>query len=829
MITFAGNNPYIIQKLMKKLLLTLAMTSLIAGTAAADIVIDGKSYVADTLVHKQVGPGVVHTIVRLPEIPINAYLLETDLTNKYVKAEAMVGNDTLGSVELLSKNASRMRERGLKPIGGCNGNFWCWPASNELDKSYMFQSPYGGCVRNNVTFVNTNEIINIWQWYDWAGVAGVDENGRAHIGNLFWTGAVSSSKFSGVTLTCINRRNITNQVVLWNEGFGRTREFENDWVDEYNRGNNSSDNYYLVFKDNQEWRTNADVKFTVAKIVKGADRQTLGQYDACITANGNQKETLAALEVGDEVVINNGWENRSTGEKPHISQLIEGNGMVMMNGQLTSRNTDDSYDAQVYSRNCIGTNAEGTKLYQLVIDKATHPQWGVSAGSTTSTMCQILKNLCPDVTDVSNLDAGGSAQMMIDCKIINKTTENSPRAVQNGMFVMSVSPDDDQIARIAFEDHRIEMPVYSTYTPVILGYNQYGELIDQNVQGVTISMPAELGSAEGDCITASGNTIAGIITAEYNGLKTTVIQKNLPADIAISIRPTITIDNRTANIPVTAIVNNEEFQYDPTHLNWAIGDENVAKVVDGQLTGLNSGKTTLECSVGEFTDKVDVDVQISDEEYYNAEWNGWTSKGSGAKNFSLSETGVLSYDYSSARNPYVQISKDELLYSLPDSIGLIFNSTQPIASVRLDVKYPGGKSAQTIKPEEGATFATGVDHRVKFDFDKIGGTASITTYPVTISTIYFSLGTASSGNYAINLKSLYAHYPYFTGGVTDVKEDGKTVSVTAENGIIDVIGAKSVQIYDIAGRKISSTNTAKVANGIYIVIADGKSHKIAVK
>ena len=72
MITFAGNNPYIIQKLMKKLLLTLAMTSLIAGTAAADIVIDGKSYVADTLVHKQVGPGVVHTIVRLPDIPINA-------------------------------------------------------------------------------------------------------------------------------------------------------------------------------------------------------------------------------------------------------------------------------------------------------------------------------------------------------------------------------------------------------------------------------------------------------------------------------------------------------------------------------------------------------------------------------------------------------------------------------------------------------------------------------------------------------------------------------------------------------------------------------------
>ena len=796
---------------------------------SADIVIDGKSYKADTLVHKQVGPGVVHSVIRLPEIPINAYLLETDLTNKYVKAEAMVGNDTLGSVELLSNNARRMRERGLKPIGGANGNFWCWPASGELDKSYMFQSPYGGCVRNNVTFVNTNEIINIWQWHDWAGVAGVDENGRAHIGNLCWAGTVKSSKFNDQVITCVNRRSLPDQIVLWNEGFGRNREFENNWADQNNRGTNNSDNYYLTFKEGFSWRTNADICFTVSKIVKGADRQTLGQYDACITATGNTKATLDALAEGDEIIVNNGWYNRITNEKPNISQLIEGNGMVMMNGQLTGRNTDDSYDAQVYSRNCIGTNADGTKLYQLVIDKATHPQWGTSAGSTTATMCQILKNLCPDVTDVSNLDAGGSAQMMIDCKIVNKTTENTPRAVNNGMFVLSVAPDDNEIASIAFEDHRIELPVYSTYTPVILAYNKYGELIDQNLQGVTITMPAELGTADGDCITASGNVTAGVITASFNGIETTVIQKNLPADIKISIRPTITIDNRTANIPVTAIVNNEEFQYDPTHLNWSVDDESIASVKDGQLTGLKTGKTTLKCTVGDFTDEVAVDVQISENDYYNVPFTGWATKGSGAKNIALSEDGILSYNFSSARTPYVQMTKEETLFSLPDTIGIVFNSTQPISSVRLDVKHPGGKSAQTIKPEEGETFAAGTDHRLKVDFDKFGGTANITSYPVTISCVYFSLGSAASGSHSINIKSLYAHYPYSTGGIQDIDADNDNTIITTDNGKINVSGAASVKIYDITGRLISTKSTESVASGIYIVIADGKSHKIAVK
>ena len=55
---------------MKKnfVLLFLAFIALCVVPARADIVIDGAAYHADTLVHRQVGPGIINTIVRFLNI-----------------------------------------------------------------------------------------------------------------------------------------------------------------------------------------------------------------------------------------------------------------------------------------------------------------------------------------------------------------------------------------------------------------------------------------------------------------------------------------------------------------------------------------------------------------------------------------------------------------------------------------------------------------------------------------------------------------------------------------------------------------------------------------
>jgi hypothetical protein len=66
----------------------------------------------------------------------------------------------------------------------------------------------------------------------------------------------------------------------------------------------------------------------------------------------------------------------------------------------------------IYSRTAYGCDATGKHLYMIVIDKSTSRYYGASSGCSTTVMCQILKDLYPDVTEIINMDAGGSAQMM---------------------------------------------------------------------------------------------------------------------------------------------------------------------------------------------------------------------------------------------------------------------------------------------------------------------------------------------------------------------------------------------------------------------------------
>ena len=57
----------------------VACAILFSLQARADFVIDGTTYAVDTLVHRQVGPGMVNTIVRIPGYPLNVYVMEVKL------------------------------------------------------------------------------------------------------------------------------------------------------------------------------------------------------------------------------------------------------------------------------------------------------------------------------------------------------------------------------------------------------------------------------------------------------------------------------------------------------------------------------------------------------------------------------------------------------------------------------------------------------------------------------------------------------------------------------------------------------------------------------
>ena len=775
-------------------------------SSQGQIEINGSQYAVDTIIHRQVGPGVINTIVRLPDYPLNVYILETDLSNPAIRVEATIAQNTVGKTEALVSAAKRQTTATKRPFAACNANFWIVSGSGAPLNQYGTGTPLGCVVRNDTTYVNTNTSTDQWDGGpDRTGATAITHDNRAYVGRFMWYGKLSSPKIDGeLDFYNINRRCLNNDLALWNVGYSSTRQFEDDWVGYNERGDNQSDNYYLMFKQGSGWAVNKPMTLVVKKIVKDADRQTLGEFDACFTATGTYKDKLAALTVGDEVTVSSQWRTNDPDCEqvfPEIENMVEGNAYIMHKGELTNRNDNETYNSQVYSRTCYGTSEDGKHLYMLVIDKSESKLYGRSAGCPTAVACQILKALCPDVTEMVNYDAGGSAEMMVDGTIINTTTEGTPRAVASGMMLVATGEVDNEIASIGFEDYQARVPVYSSYQPKIWGYNARGEVVSKNVQGFILSCDPSIGTTDGTTLTVGGQAGQGILTATFGNMTTSLRVTALAAQPSIKVRPTLVIDDRDYPVEVTATIDNKTYSYDPSKLQWSIDDEQVASVTNGTLRGVRNGDTRLHCLIGDMTDDVDVHVEISDMPYREHEWTDWTLKGSGAKDLALDEDGTLKFTYSGGRAPYVLLRKELTLFGLPDTIALTFVSSIPIDYVQTDLRNNFLTSAHYTKYGEDTGFDAGQEYTIRLDLDEMGGAEQVATYPLTLREIRFVTSkTGATGDQTIRLKSLTTHYSTHNHGLPgDVNGDG-TVDVSDINEVINVmLGKKTNPKADVTG------------------------------
>jgi hypothetical protein len=155
-------------------------------------------------------------------------------------------------------------------------------------------------------------------------------------------------------------------------------------------------------------------------------------------------------------------------------------------------------------------------------------------------------------------------------------------------------------------------------------------------------------------------------------------------------------------------------------------------------------------------------------------------------------TGDITYNYVTNRAPYLTLTKDLTFFGLPDTIGILFNTTQPIDYVQIDTRNRFKTKSNYIKyyPTDGSEmFMPGKDHRIVLDLEGLGGADYVGTYPITIKTIKFSINKDSEvGDQKLSIKSLYCHYP-LTGRDRlpgDVNGDNE-VNIADVNAIIDII------------------------------------------
>ncbi len=506
-----------------KLRSMLLLLSAISGSSlfAENITVDGKDYRFDRLIERKIGPGTTHLRLRLPDYPLNVNIITVDLNNQYNRIETTIANESAKGTESLVSAAKRLDAKSHHPLAAANANFWVVGNQNEYPL-------YAGITRNislrNGKLVtecnNGNE-----KWDGGPGRTGIVSISTDKVLNIDYCEPSYTWRHADKTglkkiQTC-NKGFRQNQYAIYNSFYGRDRAFmPYEVIDKKytlkTDVTNAIENL-LDLDEGEQWIAGKEITFVCKEVRKNTNgRGTLGNHDLAIVSFGTYTPNL---EPGKKIKLKYDWTFEGAGT-PVVEQAIGGNAMVMRKGELTEHNYNETYNSQIYSRTGYGCSEDGKTLFIVVIDKSTDPDYGKSAGCSTAAMCEIARHF--GCWNMSNFDAGGSAEMMVGDKIINKTTESTPRPVANGWMVFNTAPEDDNShASLEFDQPVIDLTPGQTFTPVILGYNRYGTLTDEDVKNFTLSCSPEVGFCSGQTLTAASNAASGTITATVGDISVT--------------------------------------------------------------------------------------------------------------------------------------------------------------------------------------------------------------------------------------------------------------------------------------------------------------------
>ena len=801
---------------MKKTLLSLAVTMMSLVGVAETINIQGTDYQTDVLIDRDLGPGVNYKRLRIPDFPLNVNMVTMDLTNPYNRIETTQGGEQLGKTEKLADAYKRQYSDEKRPLAGANGNFWVVTGQYHWAE-FLVGATFNGNVRNGEIITETNAHADWWGHNNGSpGCVAITPDKEMVIDFMYYKGSVSNEKIGSLVIQQTNKVVRDNEVGLYNHFFGRTKSFIPadqyvlDGVQRMKRADGVSTEVYLKINEGHQWMVGRAMECTVQEVKTDAGSGTLGEYDLCLVGRGTNKEPLASLVAGDVVTIDLKWE-LPDGSAPEIEQLIGGNGVVMVDGVLTNLNEIDDYNTKTYSRCAYGTTADRKTMINVVIDMSNDPVYGKSAGCNTKVMCDIMSHY--GCTNIMNMDAGGSAQMMVNGEVINKTTEGTPRAVANGWMLYSIAPQDNEIARLEFDEVTLQAPPYSTFTPKILGYNRYGDLIDEDVQGFTLTCAAELGTTSGSNFTAGGTAMTGDLTATLNGVSVSKPITIVDANLSLRIKPLLIDAVRKYPIEVTSSIGDNVYTYDPSHISWTIDDAGVASIdSDGILRGIKEGTATYIGSIGEFSDTTTVTVEIAGApKLYPSDYTGWSGKGSsGITKVAMGDDGTIGFTYGSPRsNAYAQVSKEVRYYSIPDRLLLEFTPTVNITSVSVDLRGAQNVRANKVDilPSSGEYFAAGETHRVELPLSALGDPSDLILYPVTLHYIQFNIevNSANKGAQGIRMSELSAEYSNYSG--VDAVKSGTLPNTTVypnpvTDGVFTVVSSveiENVSVYSLTG------------------------------
>ena len=688
---------------MKRILLSI-YALLIVCLSHANIVLNGNEYTIDTLSMYPAGPGTTFYELRMLRINavsrLDCWLLAVDTRDPYVSVEQVLGTGKIIGTERPSAMATRSTTENKIFFAGSNGDF------------FVTQGDVG--LPTNTTIVNKEYA------HTPAGVGAtrrlgcIDADGRG--ATAYYHSVSMQLVLADTTLKIAhaNYKRNENELVLYNIHNGTTT------------GTNAyGTEVQIQLLDGQEWNTTGTMKAKVIKVEEQVGSMPLDKDHAVLSGHGTMAAELNKLHVGDEFTLN--FEMRLDDELVNVAQSIgsENYVQILQDGKVAQ----DGYWNELHPRTGFGVSQTRDTVFMLVVDGRS----ALSAGCTTKVLAEILQHY--GAYNAVNWDGGGSSCLYVrPFGQMNNGSDGNERACGNGMFAVANVPETDNVVvKIAPYQPIYSLPRYGVAAPQFLGYNKYGVIVETNVAGVQLSCAPEVGEVLADGRFLASGEAGGKVVATWGDATTELDVRLLTsAPIAIRLDSVICDALHPYKIEVQGEIGNNTVEVLADALDWTSLDPTIATVSEvGVLTGVANGRTHVVGQLGDFTDTLIVDVEIPEadkivwDDFRNvASWEVKGSPTSFNPTLSVPEDPNapvnLVFTYGSGRNPFIQLSKDSLLYSKPEKIFIPMTTNAVFEKVILMIRANNSNTTDQItflNPKAGEENLLEVDVYERFGND----------------------------------------------------------------------------------------------------------------
>lgn len=233
----------------------------------------------------------------------------------------------------------------------------------------------------------------------------VDKEGKASIQkDLSYLGTVSLPDGRTLMIKGLNRQRITDDLVLFNRNYaGSTRTNEHGREVRVSKGR--------------------------ATEVSAKGNMRLDRDSLVLSGHGANADALAHIRRGDRVAIAQTLGSRLADE----ARLVVGGGPLLVEkGVVNVRSREESMASDIAygraPRTGVGVKADGTVLLMVVDGRSQY-----SAGMSLKEFATYLKRF--GAVSAVNLDGGGSSEMVLDGKIMNRPSDGSERPVSIGLGI----------------------------------------------------------------------------------------------------------------------------------------------------------------------------------------------------------------------------------------------------------------------------------------------------------------------------------------------------------------------------------------------------------